>query len=140
MNKLLGLSLFLVSVVFSNLFCSNNKGAIPIAVNTIDSSYKVYRIDSVSNFYLVYASRDSIRHKIVSSKQSCEKGDRIEIGNNYTFRLRSMLYDFDGVKVVPGGLVGCIYVDGATKICIEDSITDLESAENLIGLCLERKE
>lgn len=106
----------------------------PTIVQQIDSSFKVYKIDSITNFYLVYVTRATKRFKIISKKnpQDC---DAIDIGKYYYF---DMIYMFGQIA---GGVFKptCVGVDNKTNICLEDSITDLCFARNLKGLCIEGK-
>jgi hypothetical protein len=104
-------------------------------------SYKVYKIDSINLFYLIYARRGNSIYKIVSkkvSKLNCDNS--INIGKNYDFKLHSQSYNPETGKQdeLPENslLVNCFYYDSITTICVErDSITDLFYAENLKGLC-----
>jgi hypothetical protein len=101
-----------------------------------DTSYKVYKIDSINNFYLIYASKKDAHIKIISAKEYHEKCKRIQKGNYYDFELFSML---SNEEIMPG-LANCVMVDSITKIYLEDSILDLKSATNIKGLCFVRKE
>ncbi|MBI1781154.1 MAG: hypothetical protein HYR66_07255 [Sphingobacteriales bacterium] len=138
MSRVLIITGCLISFICLNLFCLNNNKA--SSFNENDTSYKVYKIDSINNFYLIYASKKGIRYKIVSQKRSCESDNKIQKDGYYGFELSSMLYDLDDIKIAVGAPGGCVYVDSITKICIEDSIPDLKLAKNIKGLCFEKKE
>jgi hypothetical protein len=137
MNKILVLAGCLICLMHLNIFCSNStrNKADTVAVNGCDTSYKVYRIDSINNFYLIYASKSNIRYKIISKKQSAETKTKVRKGGCYDFELFGMLSNED---VMPGP-GGCVNVDSITRICIEDSIYNLYSASNLKGLYFEKK-
>lgn len=105
------------------------------------TSYKVYKIDSINNFYLIYVRRNDSLYKIVSKKEDVENCNRIQNNNTYDFILhaRSENRTIDGVKILPQNslLVNCFTYSTSTTICLErDSINDLHYADNLKGLCL----
>jgi hypothetical protein len=102
--------------------------------------YKVYKIDSINNFYLIYAKKNDSLYKIVSKKEGIGNCNRIQEGKVYDFKLhaRSENRTIDGIKILPQNslLVNCFSYDDSTKICLErDSINDLHYAENIKGLC-----
>jgi len=109
-------------------------------IGELPTIYKVYKIDSINNYYLVYARKGDSLYKIVSKKMSFENCNRIRINNNYEFRLHSSIY---GSKMAEKTispqytlLVTCFSFDDTTNICLErDSINDLHHAENIKGLC-----
>lgn len=112
-----------------NLKCKDNG-----VKQNINSSYRVYKIDSINNFYLIYAHKERIKYKIVSKKRFCEPKDKILIDGYYEFDLSSMIYDSKELPIHPGG-GGSIRVDSITTIFLEDSINDIFSAKNIEGLC-----
>src|SRR5436189_6339627 len=131
MNKFLIISKSLFFWAFLNLSCSDNHHSDSYK-NTND--YKVYKIDSIKNYYLIYALKKNVRFKIISSKEFNENCKEIKQESYYDFRLTSLLHSF-GVEEIAPGSAGCVYVDSVTKICIEDSIYDLYSGDNIKGLC-----
>jgi hypothetical protein len=136
-NKMLRIIGCIVFVCL-NLKCVNKYNDQGTAAND-DSSYHVYKIDSVNSFYLIYASRKGAKYKNVSEKKSCANRDKVLRGRDYDFDLSSMLYGSEELPIHPGG-VGGVIVDSVTTIFVEDSIYDLYSAKNVIGLCFIKEE
>ena len=54
-----------------------------------DSLYTVYKIDSIDNFYLVYASMQGMKYKIISEKASCGTSNEIKLNESYRLKLTS---------------------------------------------------
>lgn len=105
-----------------------------------EALYKVYKIDSIKNFYLIYAKRKDTLYKIVSQKAISENCISIRVNQKYPFILHSRLAERarGKIKILPG-LVNCFSYAYDTVICFEgDSINDLHSAENVKGLCFLR--
>ncbi len=105
-----------------------------------DSIFTVRKIDSINNYYLIYAKRDNRWFKIVSKKESTMRNNRIKINTDYKFSLHSIWNEkimIGGINVSPSQTphVTCLGFDEKTTICIErDSINDLFSSKNLKGL------
>lgn len=109
--------------------------------NQIDTRYEVYKIDSINNFYIIYAQNDNIKYKIISEKQVDNSCKKIQLNKEYSFKLISILQQKIqlGDKTFSSAdnlLVNCFTFEGNTKICREKDISDLHRAENLKGLCL----
>lgn len=110
-----------------------------------DSTMKVYKIDSVNSYYLIYVKRGSLLYKIVSKKESYENCNNIQINFDYTFSLESIWRKpimMGNINVSPSESphVSCLYFDDSTRICVErDSINDLYKTKNLRGLCFTGK-
>lgn len=106
--------------------------------------YKVYKVDSLNSYYLIYASgRDSL-FKIVSKKELVKNCETIKIGKEYVFKLHSILSNrkIAGQDISPFALphVSCYYFDDSTNICLErDSINDLHRGDNIKGLCFKER-
>jgi hypothetical protein len=83
--------------------------------------YKVYKIDSINNYYLIYALKDSIRYKVVSPKANAKKGmEKNEIGGVYKFKLHSRFeYPNRFNDPLVRTQVSCHYYDDSTAICLE---------------------
>lgn len=98
--------------------------------------YRVYKIDSIRNFYLIYAERKDVPYKIVSEKAYVINCERIRINEKYPFILHSLLASrrVGNTKIMPGN-VDCFYYGDSTFICLEEGIYDLHSADNIQGLC-----
>lgn len=105
--------------------------------------YSVYKIDSINNYYLIYARSNDSLYKIVSKKSTNTHGDYIRINKRYPFQLHSMLSTFkiNGVSITPQTMnVNCFSFDKETSICLEgDSIRNLYQGDNIHGLYFLRK-
>lgn len=109
-------------------------------LKTDNSGYAVFKIDSLNNYYLIYAKQKDSTYKIVSKKEKPLFGYRkVKIGNIYDFTLHSRTSQapiINGVKMSPINYmdVRCFRFDKETDICKEDGIYDLYSADNLKGI------
>jgi len=132
----------------SNLSC-NTKNI--ISEQDEQGEYLITKIDSINNWYVIYAIKDKSKYKIISKKTNKKRCNEIAVGKSYNFILRSM-YEIkresapiiDGVKLFPQNylhLFPCFHVDDETDICIElaNGIYDLYFCDNLKGLCLRKK-
>lgn len=101
--------------------------------------YKVVKIDSIKNVYVVYAKKETTWHKIVSLKDSMACRN-IQVGGEYPFRLMSRVpKDFKGTDVSPNTIPHIAGIDfHGTWIEFErDSINDIFISFNLKGLCIQ---
>ena len=108
-----------------------------------DSLYYVYKIDSVNNFYLIYAKREKSLYKIVSEKSIIDNCKKVEVRKRYYFSLRSLWKQEhtlpDGHITSPSMVphLTCLTFDSITSICLErPKINDLYLAQNVKGLCV----
>lgn len=107
----------------------------PLYANKIsqDSStiYKVYKIDSISAYYLIYVRKGKDRYKIVSPKDTVLKGSKIQLHKKY----RLTLYIALNHKYFPPE-VTCYYFAPKTPICKEynNGIYELYFSDDLSGL------
>lgn len=106
--------------------------------------YKVYKIDSINSYYLIYAKKEDSIFKIVSKKQQFENCNIIKENGEYEFDLHSSLFGRNiGGESIPRPnslMVNCFSYDDSTKICLEkDSIIDLFYGDNIEGLCFKIK-
>jgi hypothetical protein len=139
--------LFLYIVLLSCTNSKNVQSKIDTHSNMISDSslYKIYRIDSLNSYYLVYAKRKDTFYKIVSKKEEIINSIKIKNGGEYELKLNSIWTKdimVGGVNVSPSVTpnVTCLSFDDSTKICIErDSINDLHQAANLRGLYMVNK-
>ncbi len=118
--------------------CNSNK-AFKSSVDVKHLSYRITGIDSINSYYLIYATRDKLKFKIVSNKEASANGERIKSGKKYSLTLISMLSDkaIKDLDVLPENrsLVNCYYFDDSTEICYKKNyIRDLYKVENLKGL------
>ena len=103
-------------------------------------TYTVYKIDSVNSYYLIYATRENNRYKIVSKKTTNVCSNKILINGKYPFKLSPTLSNrtVAGKVLLPQNtlLVNCFSYDDSTRVCLEDNmVRELYRAENIKGLC-----
>ncbi len=100
--------------------------------------YKVCRIDSIDNYYLVYLEKQEHKYKYkVVSKKTPNKGTKVVINNKYYFDLYSITYKYwlNGKELLYGEYVTCFTFEDNTIICKEgNEINALYATKNLNGL------
>ena len=143
MNKIL-IAIFIFFFSCMNSKFNNNNNTLQVkSIKLINDSslFKVYKIDSINNYYLIYAKRRDTFYKIVSQKWFNYNCKNIIIGSKYSFILTSIWNTpiiIENENVSPSMIlhVTCLSFDKKTNICLErDSINDLFSASNVKGLC-----
>lgn len=102
--------------------------------------YKVYKIDSINDYYLVFAKKQDSIFKIVSKKNFSKNCNSVKVGKKYSFKLKSnrtLAPTINGVKIAAQN-VDCYVFDKETSICVDrkNGIYNLYFADNLKGLCL----
>jgi hypothetical protein len=126
----------LVSIML--IACSSSKiDSASTEKNTV--VYKVYKIDSINSYYLIYSKKGDSLYKIVSKKEDVIGFEKIKVNKNYEFELHSSLLNrqIGNTTISPQNslLVNCFSYDDTTKICLErDSIRDLYHADNIKGI------
>ena len=109
-----------------------------------DSLYIIKSIDSVNNWYTIYATKNDSSYKIVVKKENQNLGYKrvITVGQSYNLVLHSRkneVPEINGVKIKPVNSldVQCYTYDETTNICIEPKkgIYDLYHTPNIKGLC-----
>jgi len=106
-------------------------------------SYFVTKIDSIKNYYLIYANRNDSLFKIVSKKEKCMRDcNMIKEQMSYKFSLisyRENAFKINGINTIPVGVQG-FGVDEDTFIDLEGEkgIFDIHFATNVIGLCFKK--
>ncbi|HEX8577759.1 MAG TPA: hypothetical protein VF677_15840 [Flavobacterium sp.] len=106
-------------------------------------SYKVYKIETINDYYLIYASKKDSLYKIVSKKEAVtSKCTKIKLNSYFDFKLHSTRENapvIGGVKLSPINylIINCYTYEKDTKICIDvkNGIFDLYYADNVKGLC-----
>ncbi|WP_430901913.1 MULTISPECIES: hypothetical protein [unclassified Paraflavitalea] len=105
----------------------------------IKQFYKIAKIDSIGNVFVIYARKDSSVYKIVSTKSE-ENCERLLVGKSYPLLLNNLVQKtVDSHKVSRHAIphLGGIMYYGAPIIFEPDSILDIYTALNLSGLCLK---
>ncbi len=115
-----------------------------------NSLYSIRAIDSINNWYVIYATKKDTNYKIVVKKENyhiseCKK--KIEVGRSYNLELHSRKNEapeINGVKIKPVNSldVQCYTYDEATVICIEPNkgIYDLYHTPSIVGLCYRKQQ
>jgi hypothetical protein len=127
--------LFRVSMVISILAAcrsSKNPDSLP------GKDFKIVRVDSINNVYLIYARQRDALYKIVSLKEGTNTGRSIVVGSSYPLDLVSLfIKNFQGYDLSPQRSldIGGISFSGTLIKLERDSIVDLYRAKNIKGLC-----
>ncbi|MBS9464161.1 hypothetical protein KIM67_17190 [Flagellimonas sp. 389] len=108
---------------------------------------KVYKIDSLNNYYLIYVSDEKLSYKIVSEKVNKSTCNEIMIDSTYNFKINQLTSDTpppEGNSNIPTpinhlDIARCVKFSGNTEICTEPGINNLYSSSNLTGLCIVKK-
>lgn len=107
-----------------------------------DMAYTVTKLDSVNNWYFIYATRNDSTFKIVSMKNySCDCRNII-VGRNYNFVLQKRFENVlskEGLKLLPlnySDIKGVSFVvDTDVFVVVEKEVYGLYSCKKLFGLC-----
>lgn len=106
-------------------------------------NYFVSKIDSINNYYLIYAERNDTIFKIVSKKsKNFKECNKVEQQNKYKFSLvsyRENAFKINGVSTIPLNVQG-FGVDEDTFIMLEGEkgIFDIYFPTNVEGLCIKK--
>jgi len=122
------ISILMFSILLISLSCNSLKN------QSTYISYKVIKIDSISDVYVVHAIHKKQYFKIVSHKVESKDSDceMIKVGKKYRLNLKSL---FLNKKKLPLSVNGLDFY-GQTINIEEDSIFDIHTTNNLKGLCL----
>lgn len=110
-------------------------------------SYRVYKIDSINTYYVIYATHANAKFKIISKKDYKKCSNKIQVDGQYAFHLHSLwttpeYINGQDVSLQNTPHITCMTFDDSTKICIDrDSlIYDLFTCDNINGLCFLKKQ
>lgn len=101
--------------------------------------YKIYKIEKLNSYYLIYCEKDGEKYKIVSKEPNDEKikaYKKIKIGESYNLKLVNYP-DYSKNKDPLTGfspLVNCFTFDSDTNICKEQGVNGLYTTKSLTGL------
>lgn len=134
-----GFGIILLTLLIATACSHRNITRSNSSSNSVDTTYTVYKIDSIGNFYLIYAKRTDTLYKIVSEKKYDLRCKKIKTGKSYSFNLVSIGKNpiiIDGARMY-AFLVNCLTFDEETVICLEreNGITDLFYTKDIKGLC-----
>lgn len=107
-----------------------------------DMAYTVTKLDSVNNWYFIYATRNDSTFKIVSMKNYSCDCKNIIVGRNYNFVLQKRFENVlskEGLKLLPlnySDIKGVSFdVDTDVFVVVEKEVYGLYSCKKLFGLC-----
>lgn len=125
-NVIVSLLMFLILLI--SLSCNSLKNG------SIRNSYRIIKIDSIAEVYVVHAIYKKQYFKIVSHKVEPKDSDceMINVGKKYRLSLKTL---FLNKEKLPLSINGLDFYGQAINI-EEDSIFDIHAANNLKGLCL----
>lgn len=133
------------AILILAMLCSCASSRIQKNMSQSDSLYLVKKIDSINNWYTIYAAKNDSSFKIIVKKQDhqnlqCKR--MIRVGQLYNLVLHSRkneVPEINGVKIKPVNSldIQCYTYDEATSICIEPKkgIYDLFHTPDIKGLC-----
>lgn len=126
-------SLIILTIVVS--FCAPRR-------KSIDQTfyYSITKLDSVGNYYLIYATRNDSTFQIASEKTRVANCDKLQVNSKYLFKLKSRVFTgkINGKRITAAtnDLVKCLGLDQETIVCFDDNcVQDLFYTENIAGLC-----
>lgn len=116
----------------------------PAKIQCTDGVYLITKIDSVDNYYIIYAKQNSQNCKLLSEKSSsnCEK--KITVGKKFCLATESIftmkVRVNDTVKEISNNVNIDGILIGTTKISKEydKGIFDVLKSKNLVGLCYSK--
>jgi len=131
--------LFIVLTLILLFSCNNKvKSLLSVVNDNHEKFYKVYKIDSINNYYLIYLNDKQYNYKVVSEKaDNINCREKIKVNRKYRLELVSITRSMLGDHFLSYHHLGGITL-GNTLIRIEreDSIIDLYYAKNIKGLCI----
>lgn len=103
--------------------------------------YRVYKIETINDYYIIYASKKDSLYKIVSKKENKPSNwTKIKLNHFYNFNLHSRRENAPiivGIKLQPMNylIINCYTYEKDTEICIDtqNGIFDLYYADNIKG-------
>jgi len=131
--------LFIVLTLILLFSCNNKvKSLLSVVNDNHEKFYKVYKIDSINNYYLIYLNDKQYNYKVVSEKaDNINCREKIKVNRKYRLELVSITRSMLGDHFLSYHHLGGITL-GNTLIRIEreNSIIDLYYAKNIKGLCI----
>nr|WP_315035466.1 hypothetical protein [uncultured Chryseobacterium sp.] len=114
------------------------------STNIQKEEYRVYKIEKLNSYYIIYCEKDGQKYKIVS-KESIDKtsNNKVKIGKIYSFILhqypiKNMIDNNPLTNTTTTPYVIHCYMFDETKVCEEEFIK-LYTADNLKGLYYIKK-
>ncbi|WP_298900947.1 hypothetical protein [uncultured Psychroserpens sp.] len=135
----------IITIVIVFTFGSDTRNVKKDQIQNSKKNYKVFKIDSIGSFYLVYLRKGNLNYKVISEKlKKKESSDLIEVGEEYNLSLYSIFnqklkINNKEVRVVPL-IANCVQFEKDINICKEKDlgINDLHYTPDLRGLYIIR--
>lgn len=103
--------------------------------NNYSNVYNIEKIDSIDNFYLIYAKRNDSIFKIVSPKQNHDGRRKILVGRNYSLLLKPRIIKGTIYSSINYWDTRCFNYGDSTTICLEQNcVPNLYTTEDIKGL------
>jgi hypothetical protein len=137
--KYISIIIFTLLILSCSLSKSSTLGA-PSYTQFEDTNavYKIYKIDSINSWYVIYARNGEYRYKIISQKCPPSQGVRIRKNKSYNLRLISTRH----YPNAPTNYldISCFMLDEQTSMCLEPrkEIYDVHYTKDLKGLYFSR--
>ncbi len=101
--------------------------------------YKIHKIDSINNYYVISVKREDSLYKIISKKYNLTKCNKIIINENYGLKLNSIYKDrLLIMKKYNFNHFSGWGIDDTLKIN-KDSIKFYYTTKNLKGICYNKE-
>ncbi|MFV0306104.1 MAG: hypothetical protein ACK5IC_11565 [Moheibacter sp.] len=134
-----------IIIALSILFIScSEKLSQPILEKDKNALFKVNKLDSINNYYVIYSIKDAKKYKIVSKKETGEFvkcKNLLKENSYYNFELENLIPEVQSPNPLENKptfpVLSCYLFDDDTKICEEKEMEILYKAKNLTGLCLD---
>ncbi len=106
---------------------------------------KVYKIDSVKNYHVIYVSSDKLNYKVISKKGNSDNCNKVELDSMYSFKIKSLILPEPRINnsnfskpVNYDDFQKCAHMDDFTEICTEVRVVDIFESPNMFGLCYSK--
>ncbi|WP_191858497.1 hypothetical protein [Hanstruepera ponticola] len=106
---------------------------------------KVYKIDSIRDYYVIYASNERINYKIISKKVNEQFCEELKENSFYNFKVKSLFLekiklgnDSDSLQAINYLDITRCVVKVDTEFCTEPGVIDICESPNMLGLCYRK--
>ena len=133
----------IITIVIVFTFGSDTRNVKKDQIQNSKKNYKVFKIDSVGSYYLIYLKNRNKNYKVISKKEIEKKSyDLIQLGKEYSLNLNSIFNQQIKVKnkkiILTPPIVDCIGFEKNIYICKEKElgINDLHFSSDIYGLSI----
>ena len=109
-------------------------------INVVDKEFKILKIDSIENVYVIYAEQSDSVFQILSEKEDVCNCQKIELNNTYILSIKSYFLpetiyrQLTGVKY-KGAVIKMVSIRDKTNV-----VRDLYLSDDIKGKCYIRKD